>query len=138
MHATRPERPTAGRATLVFIGGAAGTAARQGAALVVPVVDGFPWPIVAVNVVGAFLLGALLAVLLRAPSPRRRRLRLLLGTGFLGGFTTYSALATDTALLVGNGAAWLGLAYGVGTVVAGGVATWLGIVVGSARQEAAA
>lgn len=32
---------------------------------------------------------------------RRRDLRLLLGTGLLGGYTTYSALATDTAAVLG-------------------------------------
>jgi fluoride exporter len=47
-----------------------------------------------INLAGAFLLGVLLERLGRARGePQRRRLvRLLAGTGFLGGFTTYSAL----------------------------------------------
>src|SRR5699024_11239433 len=50
------------------------------------------------NISGAFLLGLLVESLSRrgADHGRRRDLRLLLGTGLLGGYTTYSALANDT------------------------------------------
>jgi len=82
-----------------------------------------------INVVGAFLLGALLERLGHPGlDPNRvQHLRLLLGTGGLGGFTTYSALATDTASLL---AAHPGRAvgYALATVLIGAAASVAGIV----------
>jgi CrcB protein len=118
---------------LVAVGGAAGTAAREAITLAVPAVGSFPLATFGINVGGAFLLGLLLEFLARQDDEvgRRRSIRLLLGTGFLGGFTTYSALATESALLVGDGALALALAYALGSLVGGGVASWLGIVAGA-------
>jgi len=117
---------------LVALGGAAGTAARVAITLAVPSVGAFAVATFAINVVGAFLLGMLLEVLARRgpDAGRLRSIRLLLGTGFLGGFTTYSALATDTAMLTG-GDTGTALAYSLGTLLIGGVATWAGILIGS-------
>ncbi|MBD8705007.1 CrcB family protein, partial [Frigoribacterium sp. CFBP 13712] len=53
-----------------------------------------------------------------------------IGTGVLGGFTTYSALAVDTATLLGD-ALPIAVAYGAGSVVLGAVASWAGITVGA-------
>jgi CrcB protein len=101
-----------------------------------PPVKGIPYTIFGINVLGAFLLGVLLQGLSRREPDlgRRRTLRLLLGTGFLGGFTTYSALATDSAALIGNGASGAGVAYALATVLAGAVATWCGIAAGMATR----
>ena len=81
------------------------------------------------NVLGAFVLGALLEPLGgRGPDiGRRRALRLTLGTGFCGGFTTYSALANDTDGLLRAGSVGPALAYALGTVGLGLVASALGI-----------
>lgn len=115
--------------TLVFVGGSLGTAARASLTLAIPPADGFPATIMGINVVGALLLGALLEALSRrgAEEGARRRIRLLIGTGFLGGFTTYSALATDSVLLAAGGPV-LALLNALGTLVLGALATWLGIV----------
>jgi fluoride exporter len=59
------------------------------------------------------------------------------GTGFLGGFTTYSALAVDTVQLLRFGEVALATAYAFGTLLLGATATWLGIVVGRARRSRA-
>jgi len=75
--------------TLVAVGGFAGAVLRHGVALVVGDVAGT----LAVNVVGAFALGLLVA---RAVSPGAR---LLLGTGLLSSFTTYSTFAADAVAL---------------------------------------
>src|SRR5215204_6706520 len=79
----------------VWLGGAGGTAARY--LLGSEVARGSQLPLVTflINVVGAFLLGVLLERLGRdgGEPERRRYVRLFAGTGFLGGFTTYSALA---------------------------------------------
>lgn len=115
---------------LVFIGGALGTASRQGLALLFPPVDSVPYTILAINVLGAFLLGLLLESLAQHSSEQRRHRvwRLLVGTGFMGGFTTYSALAVDTALLLGGNSPLAGLAYALGSVVLGFLAAAAGII----------
>lgn len=116
---------------LVFLGGATGTLARWGVGVVVPHVDGVPLGTAAVNLVGAFLLGALLEHLAgRGPDVgRRRALRVTLGTGFCGGFTTYSALANDTDVLLRTGLVGHAIGYALGTVLVGLVAAALGIAV---------
>ena len=113
---------------LVAAGGAIGTAVREALSLAIPPVGGIPLAIFVINVAGAFLLGALLEALVRRgpEDDRRRTLRLFVGTGVLGGFTTYSALATDTALLLG-GSPLPALAYALGTVLLGGLASAAGI-----------
>lgn len=118
---------------LVVVGGALGAAGREAVVLAVPDVDGLPLAILLVNVVGAFVLGLLYESLTRRPpgEPRAGRLRLLLGTGFCGGFTTYSTLATGTALLVDTSRTDVATVYVAATLVVGTVATVLGIVVGS-------
>jgi CrcB protein len=119
---------------LVFAGGTVGTAARELLAISVPPVAGVPVVTVGINIAGAFLLGLLLQILAtRGPDEgRRRQLRLLLGTGVLGGFTTYSALATDTGLLLVGDRAGIALLYALGTVVVGAAASWAGIALGRA------
>ena len=114
---------------LVFAGGTIGTGLRQLLVMLVPPVDGVPVVIVGINLVGAFLLGLLLAALTRRGPDEgaRLRVRLLLGTGVLGGFTTYSALATDTTVLLTGGAVGPALLYALGTVLIGALASWLGI-----------
>lgn len=112
---------------LVVGGGAAGTLSRYGIAEALDAERLFPLATFCANVTGSFALGALLAVLLVREGGARDRLRLLLGTGFLGGYTTYSALAVETdALLRGDHVA-LGLTYAAGSVVAGLVAAIAGI-----------
>lgn len=127
----RPVHLRVSSLALVFAGGTLGAAAREGLTLAFPASDGIPWTIFAVNVSGAFLLGILLdALARRGPDHgRRRTLRLLLGTGFMGGYTTYSAFATDAAALLASGSAAAGIGYGLGTVLLGGVTTLAGIVV---------
>ncbi|WP_375406958.1 fluoride efflux transporter FluC [uncultured Amnibacterium sp.] len=120
---------------VVLVGGAVGTAARAALSLVIPDVGGLPVAILVINVVGSFLLGVLLEALTRrgADVGRRRTVRLLLGTGFCGGFTTYSTLAVGAAELLRVGATGLGVAYAVGSVLLGALAAWVGTLVGSRR-----
>lgn len=129
--ATRPAYLRAASIGLVVIGGAFGAAGREGVSLVVPDIDQMPVAIPIVNIVGAFLLGYLYeAVARRLPGdPRGPRLKLLLGTGFCGGFTTYSSLATDTAVLLVKDRVDLALVYVLATVLVGAFATFTGIVV---------
>jgi len=91
-----------------------------------------------INVVSAFLLGVLLERLARARGePERRRLvRLFAGTGFLGGFTTYSALATEVVQLGQAGLVGQAVAYALGTVVVRAVASLAGIAAGARLRRA--
>lgn len=118
---------------LVALGGTAGTAAREALSLALPPVGGVPTTILGINLLGAFLLGFLLDALARRgpDAGGRRGLRLLLGTGFLGGFTTHSALAADSAVLLGGSAIGPGLAYALGTVLVGAFATGAGVAAAS-------
>lgn len=120
---------------LVAAGGGAGAASREGLASILPQPDGVPVSIAIVNVVGAFVLGWLYQAVTRLDTSRAAKLRLLLGTGFCGGFTTYSALATDSALLLLEGRVWPTAAYALGTVLVGACATWLGILAGTRRRS---
>lgn len=110
-----------------------GTLARYGLAEVLARPAGLPLGIFLINVTGVFALGLLLETLARrgADEGRRRAVRLLLGTGFLGGFTTYSALAVDSVLLLGAGRVIEGMAYVTVSVLIGLAATTAGIGAGS-------
>jgi len=118
---------------LVAIGGLFGAGSREGLSLVIPKLGEVPIVIAIVNVVGAFLLGYLYEAVTRLDSakPTGKNLKLLLGTGYCGGFTTYSSLATDTAVLFRDGYIWQGVVYALGTVVVGACATWAGIALAS-------
>lgn len=100
----------------VAVGGAAGALLRLGLTTALPDRGGtFPWTILAVNVVGCFLL----ALLPGLGVVRRRPLLVpLLGPGVLGGFTTLSAYAEQSRALVADGHDLLAAAYVVGTLVA--------------------
>ena len=108
---------------VVAVGGTLGAASREAFSLLIPAADGVPVAIGIVNILGAFLLGFLYEALTRpgVSSNRASHLKLLLGTGFCGGFTTYSSLAVDTALLGINGHPGTALLYVFGTVVLGGL-----------------
>ena len=114
---------------IVAVGGVLGTALRELVSLVIPSIDGIPVAIFGINLLGAFALGALLEALARTgpDEGRLRLLRLLVGTGVLGGFTTYSALATDTSLLVASDRIAAALIYSLATIIVGALATWAGV-----------
>lgn len=114
----------------VALGGALGSLGRWGVADVLPHSPGeLPWSTVLVNLTGAVLLGLLLG-LLAGPRPRHHLLRPLLGTGLLGGWTTFSTATLDAHALADAGRLPIAGAYLVGSVVVGLVAAWLGLRVG--------
>ncbi|KTR77320.1 hypothetical protein NS234_08505 [Microbacterium oxydans] len=119
------------RILLVAAGGTAGTAARLGLGLMLPDVGGFPVAVLVANVVGALLIG-----LLAARLPATAELRLALGTGVLGGFTTYSAFMTGTLSLWAD-APVIAVAYAVGSLTLGLAAAALGLRLGRPRAGAA-
>ena len=110
-------------ALLVGAGGAAGSVLRYLVSVLAAATfgGGFPWGTLAVNVAGSAAMGAL------ASSGAQGSARLLLGTGLLGGFTTFSAFSLETALLWQR-APWLAALY-LAASVGGGLA---GFALGSA------
>jgi len=104
---------------LVALGGFAGAVARWSVATAMP--GTFPWGTLAVNVTGSFLLGALVQNG-RFGTHFSTQARLLLATGFLSSFTTYSTFAAETLALDPP----LGAANVVGTYGLGLTAAFLG------------
>lgn len=90
---------------LVFLGGGAGALARYLMGLAVrnyADTSHFPWHTFAVNLTGAFLIGVITETLaLRASLPES--LQLLLVTGVLGGYTTFSSFSLESALMLERG-----------------------------------
>lgn len=113
---------------IVAAGGAAGTLARHGIGQWLSTDGLFPVATFVVNVSGSFLLGLLAtALLLRGgDTGGRRDVRLLLGTGMLGGYTTYSAFALETDQLISAGEVGHALLYSFGAVALGLLAALAG------------
>lgn len=82
---------------LVFLGGGLGATARYATSLWSARVlgTGFPWGTLVVNLVGCFLIGVLFAAAEKTDL-FSHSVRLFLGVGFLGGFTTFSSFGLDT------------------------------------------
>jgi CrcB protein len=90
-----------------------------------------------VNLVGAFVLGLLLEGLVRRGPDvgRRRQLRLFAGTGFCGGFTTYSALAVELDILLRDQQLGTAGGYAGVTLVGGALVTVLGILIAASHHR---
>lgn len=101
----------------VGIGGAVGAILRYqtGRAMTqwlgVQAVTTFPWATLAVNALGSLLMGVLAGWLARYGSGEGEQLRLLLGVGLLGGFTTFSAFSLEMVLLIQRGQLALAALY---------------------------
>jgi fluoride exporter len=121
---------------VVALGGALGTLARYSLDRALPTGTGhFPAATLAINLSGSFLIGLLLPWTL-SMADRHPWIRPLLITGLLGGWTTYSALATDAATLTKTGHPLLAAAD-LGATVLGGLAlVALGYVLGPSRRAA--
>ncbi len=78
--------------------------------------DDLPWGTALVNLVGSFVIGVVAGATLGAPSSPAVA---LVGTGFCGALTTFSALSVETVRLVETGRAAAAAAYALGSLVAG-------------------
>jgi CrcB protein len=103
---------------LIALGGAAGSVLRY---LMVAAI-GAPWGTAAVNLLGSFLIGALFVLL-----DARTGWQLLLMTGLLGGFTTFSAFSLDALKLIQSGQSLQAGVYVLGSVLLSLLAVALGV-----------
>ncbi|MEV0041340.1 fluoride efflux transporter CrcB [Streptomyces sp. NPDC056909] len=112
---------------VVALGAMCGAAARYGASLIWPTAVGaFPWTTFGVNVSGCALIGVLMVVITEAWTAHRL-VRPFLGTGVLGGFTTFSTYAVDIERLVDAGRVRTGMAYLGLTLLAALAAVWAAV-----------
>lgn len=108
-------------------GGAIGAVTRYAVSLALPVTSGqFPWGTFAINVTGSLVLGFLLVLLLEQ-FPRGRLGRPVVGTGFLGAYTTFSTFMVDAVQLVHAGHPATAAVYVVASLFAGLLAVWAGM-----------
>lgn len=117
-------------AALILIGGMAGTALRASVEAWFPAAPGhWPWATFWINLAGSLLLGVLLEVLATFDDDGwRRSVRLGVGTGFFGGFTTYSSFSVETVALLRSGEWLAGISYAVLSVGLGVTAAVLAMI----------
>jgi len=116
---------------LVALGGAAGALARYQLTRLLGWIAGpnalLPWGTLVANVLGSLALGILMGWLAR--NGNSEAMRLALGVGVLGGFTTFSAFNLETVQLLARGQGVTALIYIAVSVVAGIAALYAGLFV---------
>jgi CrcB protein len=114
---------------LLMLGGALGTSARYWLGKWIGEqswAEGFPYGTFVINVTGSFILGIVGAVVIDR-MPEHQDWYLLLGTGFCGGYTTFSTFEWETYRLVRDGSWWLALGNVLGSVLVGFIGVVLGV-----------
>lgn len=114
----------------VGLGGAAGSMLRYLTSVVTLKYysASFPLATLVVNVVGCFLAGLIFGSITQETADAQN-LKVLLLTGFCGGFTTFSAFALENVRLINSGNLSTAIVYTVVSLVAGLLAAWLGLSV---------
>ncbi len=109
---------------MIAVGGVLGACARYGATLLWPTGPGsFPWTTFWINVTGCAAMGVLMAIVSAARSAHPL-VRPFLGTGVLGGYTTFSTYAVDAQRLLDGDHLVTALLYLAATVAAALAAVW--------------
>jgi fluoride exporter len=114
----------------VMIGGAVGAGFRYQISAVAlrNLGPGFPWGTWMINLLGGLLMGILAGLLARQFTPEQGEpLRLLLGVGVLGGFTTFSAFSLEAANMLLRGQIVLATAYAVSSVAGSVMMVFIGL-----------
>ena len=85
----------------------------------------FPWPTFIANSLGCFLIGLFFAYTLKN-NAQSETLKLLLITGFCGGFTTFSTFSLENLQLIQNQNYTLAISYTISSLLIGTIAVFLG------------
>jgi fluoride exporter len=117
------------RYAMIALGGALGAIARYQLASMIQarIPAGFPWGTFVVNISGCLVMGVA-TTLLTDRLVVHPSWRFLIPIGFIGAYTTFSTFEMETFRAVTEGAWLIGGANVVGSVVAGYVALWLGVI----------
>ncbi len=120
---------------ILMLGGGVGANARYWLGVLIRTYQtaAFPWATFAINVSGSVVLGFAAALFLKHPDESRRVWYLLLGTGFCGGFTTFSTFSLETLELMQEERWATAAAYVFGSVAAGVFGVWLALKLSGAR-----
>ncbi|WEV66986.1 CrcB family protein [Bifidobacterium sp. ESL0769] len=121
-------------AASLFVGGACGSLVRLALSALQPADVTWPWMTTTINLTGAFLLGFITAYM-AALGPDIgvwRVTRLGLGTGLIGGYTTYSTFMLEVAKRIKSGEAAIAVAYLLVSILVGLLCAMLGLAVGKA------
>lgn len=114
---------------LVFLGGGVGSVARYTITKLISdrLGTNLPFGTFSVNIIGCFLIGVIYATLQKYSTGNQTEIKLLLATGFCGGFTTFSAFAYENNQLWQQGSNFLTLTYMFSSVGLGLIATFIGM-----------
>ena len=113
---------------LVGIGGFLGSYSRYIMSYYIEqkLLSSFPYGTFFVNIAGCFIIGLLFGFSFRFNL--KPEIRLLLATGFCGGFTTFSTFSYEGIALLQDAQIWYGFLYAFSSLLAGFLAVWLGLI----------
>lgn len=114
----------------VGLGGAAGSVLRYLTHVVTLkyYAASFPLATFIVNAAGCFIAGMIFGLVSQETS-EAQNLKLLLITGFCGGFTTFSAFALENVRLMNSGSTTTAILYTLASIAAGLLAVWIGLLI---------
>jgi CrcB protein len=93
--------------------------------------NAFPWGTLSVNLIGSLLMGGLLGWFARGTlaAETAENMRLLVGVGLLGGFTTFSAFSAELVTMLHRGQVADAAIYGAVSLIAGMAALLAGLII---------
>lgn len=118
----------------VMIGGFFGAICRFGLGEWNGTGDGFPLATLVINLSGCFILGWFLTYV-KQNKKIRRELILMIGTGFIGSFTTFSTFSVETINLFQNGLIFMAIFYVLASSVFGILLAYAGYILAIAKKE---
>lgn len=118
---------------LVMIGGGIGAALRYNLGRYLMQYNDGHWPIgtFSANIIGGLCMGLLMAFLIRGDmqsDSQMENVRLLIGVGLLGGFTTFSAFSLEMAMMIERGEWMSAIIYALASVLISLLALFAGMI----------
>lgn len=114
---------------VVFIGGGLGSIFRYLISKQFEISTSFFTPVMLVNIIGSLLIGIIFALLGKNAGDGSQNIYLFLTTGFLGGFTTFSAFSLDFLNFINNNQVAYGIIYLLFSVILSFIAVFAGYLI---------